>query len=173
MSITPQQASDRLSLAQRKFSQQAEKLARDFANRVGIRAVNMPHMRQTSAVAVAGVPGLSAAGRRKKGDSGPLRRVHNRLAKSILPGGTFLRPEAIERVSVLGFKLRLEKGSRVPYAGVHEYGFHGSRLNSGATVRIPARPYMGPATRIEKTLLARRAGKEMKDMILTVLRTGT
>ena len=154
MSLTPQQAATRLSLAQKKFGQRAEKIAREFATRVGVRATSFPHMRQTTA----------GAGRRKKGDTGPLRRVSNRLARSLLPGAGTFRPEAIERATLTGFKLRFEKGSLVPYAAVHEYGY--------APKNIPARPYMGPASKIEKTFLARRAGKEMKDMILTTLRTG-
>ena len=165
MSITPRQAAHRFSLAEKKFGQQVEKIARRFVNRASARATSLPHMREGGLDPGAHslfLPGSPLHGRRISPrsplDTGPLRIVTGRLKRSILPGGTFLRPEAIERVTQVGFRLRFEKGSRVPYAGEHE--------------RNPRFSYIGPASRIEKRNLARDAGREIKNMIVTTLRGG-
>ena len=167
MSITTEQASQRFSLAQRKFIATSKKIARGFSNRVSLRATVMPHMRTAT----------GESRRRRKSDSGPLRILSGRLKRSLLPGQ---RPEGIERVTATGSRVTFQKGSRVPYARLHEMGgkHPGGALVGGDTefgigvklARIPARPYFRPATIIEKRRLAKEAGREIKNMIVTTLR---
>ena len=175
--LTPRQASERLSLARRKFAQQAEAMARETANQVGSRATQMPYMRHavnaskgTADVGSSSIfrPGHASHGTtqspRSPSDNGPLRIVSTRLRKSILPGGTFRRPEAIENVFTTGFRLRLEKGSKVPYAATHEYG--------DPKRGIRARPYIKPAANETRRNLARKYAKQYKDLVVTSLRGG-
>ena len=169
MSITPEQASQRFSLAQRKFIATSKKIARGFSNRVSLRATVMPHMRTAT----------GESRRRRKSDSGPLRILSGRLKRSLLPGVS-LSAEGIERVTATGSRVTFQKGSRVPYARLHEVGgkHPGGALVGGDTefgigvklARIPARPYFRPATIIEKRRLAKEAGREIKNMIVTTLR---
>lgn len=81
--------------------------------------------------------------RRSPTDAGPLRIVTGRLARSLTgarkDGGN---PESIYRFQSSPGVYQLTFGSRVPYAAIHEYGGQAGR---GHKVRIPGRPYLGPA----------------------------
>jgi len=93
-----------------------------------------------------------------------LRIITGRLARSILGGrrtyaqGQGGAIESIEEIKMLGpSQVQLTKGSRVPYAAVHEYG---GRAGRGRRAMIPARPYLRPAVndnteRLQKSLVQR------------------
>jgi len=109
---------------------------------------------------------------------GSLRRQTGRLARSLTgarsaqptAGSIRSAPEGIFDLSPTSSGVRLEYGSKVPYAAAHEYGmnervnvhtharqqthFFGEELDSPITVRVhahsrmmnlPERPYLGPA----------------------------
>lgn len=157
MSISPKMAANRLALAQRRFQGEATKIARGAVTRISTRATNMPFMRDSRASAKSLLAGGKGT-RRSPLDQGPLRIVTGRLKRSILSGGTGFRGEGIERATATGFKVKIEKGSKVPYAAVHENN--------------PRFAYINPATAIERRSLARKAGLEVKNMVLTTLRGG-
>lgn len=119
-------------------------------------------------------------GRRDVADSGPLRIVTGRLARSM---ATSARDEAVNKLEVLSPGLiRFTKGSTVPYAAVHEYGFSGSvqvpshsreRKGTTYTVRaharkmeMPARPYLQPAIDDETDKIRERAVAELRKALL-------
>ena len=132
-------------------------MARETANQVGSRATQMPHMRDAS-TSVGSLGSGQKVAPRSPSDNGPLRIVTGRLRRSILPGGTFRRPEAIENVFTTGFRLRLEKGSRVPYAETHE--------------KNPRFSYIKPAANETRRNLARKYAKQYKDLVVTSLQGG-
>ena len=88
--------------------------------------------------------------RRRKDDSGPLRIVSGRLARSLTgarKGGR--NPESVYELSIGGGEIRLTFGSSVPYSRIHEFG---GTAGKGAV--IPARPYLGPALEEERQNIA-------------------
>lgn len=123
-------------------------------------------------------------GRRLPTDTGPLRIVTGRLARS-LSGSA--RDEAVNKLEVLApGLLRFTKGSRVPYARVHEYGFSGelqipqhTRTRGGKTysvrahsrtVTIPARPYLAPAVEDEIPQIRQIAAAELRRVLTEAFR---
>lgn len=131
--------------------------------RLAIRAVVMgsainDHMRNA--------PG---GGRRSPSDTGPLRRVTGRLARSLTGTQTGGVSESVDTFTWENLTGTITYGSKVPYAGVHEDGFTGtvkvpahSRTmtmvfgrpivpitvqvrSHNRNMNIPARPYLGPA----------------------------
>ena len=121
-----------------------------------------------------------------------LRIMTGRLARSLTGARTGRNaPESINRVRVItGTAVRLIKGSRVPYAEVHEEGFRGSvdvrphrrTMTEGfgpdslypmdVTVTrhtrqmdIPARPYLSPAVEDWKEELQQAAPPVLREAI--------
>lgn len=124
------------------------------------------------------------------GGRGGLRNESPSSVGSITPGGAGTRDfpvpgtstsvfqdESIQRVDVSGGRVRLTKGSRVPYAGVHEHGFsgrqqvrrhtatgpHGTYTVPAHTrhMNIPARPYLDPALEDERQRIVEIAEEEL------------
>ena len=61
--------------------------------------------------------------RRSAGDKGPLRIVRSRLARSLTGARYNGKDESINKVQIVRDGLvRLVKGSKVPYAAIHEHG---------------------------------------------------
>lgn len=96
--------------------------------------------------------------RRSASDSGPLRIVTGKLARAVRSPGP--QNGGLNKVVLSGLVLNIQKGVRggvVPYGAVHEYGFSGSRVRDGATINIPARPYLRPAAEDARPAIAERA----------------
>lgn len=75
--------------------------------------------------------------------SGPLRILSGRLVRSITGARTGTgASEAIDEMELKNDVLIVRKGSKVPYARIHEFGGMAGR---GLKTRIPARPYLHPA----------------------------
>jgi phage gpG-like protein len=121
-------------------------------------------------------------GRRDPQDSGPLRIVTGTLARS-LSGSA--REDAINKLEILApGVIRFTKGSRVPYARIHELGGTGSvdviahtrtRGETTYTVRahsrrvnIPARPYLAPAVEDELPKIRELAVDELRKALREV-----
>ena len=127
--------------------------------------------------------------RRSRLDMGPLRIQTTRLARS-LTGAEFFGAgrEAISEIEVRGNKLVLTKGSRTPYAAVHEYGHRGPAMipqhnrkahtRNGVQVRehsvrahlrfmnIPARPYLRPALNDSRAKIEEKAMELLRDHVV-------
>jgi len=108
---------------------------------------------------------------------GTLRRMSGRLASSITGADFTGDREGIFNVVVRDAGVQIEKGSKVPYAGMHEFGFSGSvtipahtrtitqafgraieprQVQVNSFVRglsVPARPYLRPAIDQEEKFL--------------------
>ena len=108
---------------------------------------------------VAGVSGQSTFGaiQGKLRRGAKLRIITGRLARSILGSRkTFAQNmggavESIEEITTprVGV-VELTKGSKVPYAAIHEYGGQAGR---GGRARIPRRSYLRPGLRDETSYL--------------------
>lgn len=158
----------------------ARSVLEEASRRIGARAVGS-YMRDAG-------PG---AGRRAPSDTGPLRIVSGRLARSLtgargMAGGA---PEGIDEITVISEEVvRLVKGSAVPYAAVHEYGFtgavavgaHARRTPRGPVqvrahqrhARIPARPYLNPALADELPAVQAMAAEHLQAAVRTMLAGG-
>lgn len=110
---------------------------------------------------------------------GSLRRMSGRLASSITGADFSGDREGIFNVVVKADSVEIEKGSKTPYAGMHEYGFNGTVTIPGHTrtitqafgrpiepkqiqvnsysknMSVPARPYLMPAIKEEERFLLR------------------
>lgn len=97
--------------------------------------------------------------RRSAGDSGPLRIVTGRAARSLTGGGG--SPDAVQEVAVNGARLTLTKGSRAPGIVYNEERISrgGSRL---ATLR--------PATNQELPAIGQYAERKLQAHVREVLR---
>lgn len=156
MAITPRQAADRLRDAG-EFEEVLEEIAREGGVLIGERTVNR-FMRDTGPVE----GGNPVSGR------GTLRQQTGRLARSYLQqrgriSDTGGAGESIVDIEVDDTGALLRKGSKVPYAAVHEFGYtgvqevsahtrtiteaFGRKLDSPTTVQVPAhrRPMKIPA----------------------------
>lgn len=108
---------------------------------------------------VAGVSGQSTFGaiQGKLRRGAKLRIITGRLARSILGSRkTFAQRmggavESIEEITTprVGV-VELTKGSKVPYAAIHEYG---GKAGRGGRARIPRRSYLRPGLRDETSYL--------------------
>ena len=98
----------------------AETYLRKASARIAARAIS-EYMRDTG----------GTEGRRRSDDSGPLRIVSGRLSRSLASRGrnvdTGGQPEGIMSIEVAAGVVTLIKGSKVPYAPPHEYGFRGTQ----------------------------------------------
>ena len=140
---------------------------RAFEARIGDAIEEVATFARTRVAARAGSSYMrdagAGAGRRDPQDDGPLRIVTGRLERS-LRGRRFQgRQEGVLNVRSTGTGYRIEIGSRVPYAAVHERGFSGvvQRASGPVNLTIPARPYAAPAARDE----ARRISREARDVL--------
>ncbi|MBE2186676.1 MAG: hypothetical protein IAE99_07890 [Rhodothermales bacterium] len=121
--------------------------------------------------------------REGKGERGPnrtpvLRRMTARLARSLTD---YRRKDAFNRTTVRAAKVTIEKGTSVPYAGVHEDGYAGSQqvpahMRGGHPVRahvrqmtIPARPFLRPAAEAEHATIAERGKALVTSLIRRVV----
>ena len=125
------------------------------------------------------------AGPRSRSDTGPLRIVSGRLAKSLTQPAE-RNPDAIEKIEVLSpTAFQLTKGSRVEYAATHEFGdvrtvtarqraFFWYKFDDTGDERwrafalsdeltYPARPYLRPGLRDAGPMIERRAVKELEE----------
>lgn len=139
------------------------------------------------------------AGPRRPNDTGPLRIVTTRLARS-LTGGQFSSHgvggnESIAEIEVSKEGVTLRWGSRVPYARVHEEGFSGT-VNVPAHTRtitqafgrqiaprevqvqahtrqmfIPARPYLGPSLEDNLQKLENELADRFVSLVIEVIPT--
>lgn len=96
------------------------------------------------------------AGRRAPDDQGPLRIVTGRLFRSLVGARYQGRYEGILNVKSTTGGFRIEIGSKVRYAAVHERGYP-----EGG---IPARPYAVPAAQKEASKITREARKRLSEM---------
>jgi len=97
--------------------------------------------------------------RRSPGDGGPLRILKGRLARSLTGARTGSKgPESIYKLSFSAGGVRVTFGSKTPYARIHEKG---GTAGPGRSVRIPGRPYLGPALAKEEAKVAGLLGKEL------------
>ena len=111
--------------------------------------------------------------RRRRNDSGPLRIVRGRLAASVLGVTTWTgRNEWIMEIRILsGHIVELIKGSKVPYAGVHENGFDGDVTVRGITyhMTIAKRAFLKPAIQDMLPKLRSLAQDELHDTVFRAL----
>lgn len=123
-----------------------------------------------------------SASPRSPSDSGPLRIVTGRLARSLTGAATQrVGRESIRRIEISGNRMTIAIGTRVPYAGVHEDGFDGpvkvpahQRTITQAwgrpitptvvqvkgherRMKMPKRSYLGPAVRAQTPYIERTA----------------
>lgn len=131
------------------------------------------------------------AGPRSPGDTGPLRIVTGRLARSLSGARTGrAAPESIASIEAISATaVRLIKGSAVPYAKAHEEGYRGPmrvpthqrRISQAfgrpiapvvVTVKahtrqgtIPKRPYLAPALEKELPALQSLAADRLIELI--------
>jgi phage gpG-like protein len=131
--------------------------------------------------------------------SGPLRVLSGRLARSLtgarsFNGGGNANSENISKVESTKEGVKLTYGSNVPYARVHEEGIN-ETVNIPAHTRtitqafgqpieeqtvkveqhrrhmkIPARPYLGPAADDNRQWLADKLQEEFQDLTLSILK---
>lgn len=140
---------------------------------------------------------LTGAGGRTGGPQG-IRNVEPSSVGAIRPGGLGTRDfpvpgrgstrfsnEAINRVDKLQGGVRLTKGSRVPYAAVHEHGWSGTQhvrqhTRTGPhgthtvdahtrTLSIPARPFLEPALDDNRQRIADLAEEQLGEAAEVVL----
>lgn len=140
---------------------------------------------------------LTGAGGRTGGVQG-IRNVSPSSVGTISPGGlgtrdfpvpgtgsTRFTDESINRLQSINGGARLIKGSRVPYAAVHEHGFtgqvnvrqhtratkHGTQVVSTHTrsMHIPARPFLEPALEDNRERIADLAEEELGDAAEVIL----
>lgn len=154
--LTPQQAAAALDAVERALPDALRDVLGFGAVRIGANAVG--RMRDAK-----------GEGRRRSGDTGPLRIVTGTLARAVNDKPGSINTEGgINRISTEGAHVILEKGvdlGVVPYARVHEKGFHGSRVKDGATIKIPARPYLEPALAAEEPAVRRFAEDRLAEML--------
>lgn len=141
---------------------------------------------------------LTGAGGRTGGRQGISPQMDLRSVGTITPGGLgtrnfptpgraggLFRDESINRVTITGNGVTLEKGSKVPYAPVHEYGFAGQvhvRQHTRTTrfgthtvpahtrmMNIPARPFLEPALEDSREQIAGMAEDQLGDTAEVVL----
>lgn len=137
---------------------------------------------------------LTGAGGRTGGVQG-IRNVTPNSVGSITPGGLgtrdfpvpgsrndLFRDESINRLENTANGVRLVKGSKVPYAGVHEDGFSGmqtvrqhTRTTPSGTqtvsahqrfMQIPARPFLSPALSDVRSEIAEMAEEQLVNLTL-------
>jgi hypothetical protein len=135
MAMTPEQFAQRFTAAARALPRAIGRTARKVFDLVGQSATGR-HMRDKAA---------AEPKRRRKGDTGPLRIVSGTLLRAVLnqPGAG-----GVERTRVEGLRAELSKGvslRSVEYARIHEKGGEIGGFLAGQGVRMPARPYLGPA----------------------------
>lgn len=156
---TPEQMADGLQAASGEIVEAAERVLRFASARIGGRAIGT-YMKDAK-----------GHGRRSPMDAGPLRIVSGRLARSLATRGTTQdtggQPEGIMEITVSGSTVTLTKGSKVPYAAIHEYGGTAGRLRRA---RIPARPYLRPALTDELPAITAKAKEELLEVVATSLR---
>jgi len=113
--------------------------------------------------------------RRRREDSGPLRIVSGRLARSLTgargrsatSGGA---PEGIQAIEQVGDGIvRLVYGSKVPYAAIHEYGGVAGRRHAA---RIAARAYLNPALQEALPRLQEMAQETLRRFVVSALSGG-
>lgn len=129
------------------------------------------------------------AGRRPPGSPGPLRIVTGRLARSLTGAATQGARESINVITLDVHGLTIVKGSKVPYAGVHEYGMQKTvhvrahqrteafgrnvgPFQVGAFSRrmnIPARPYLAPAAEKSAKWILEFVDKRLRTLVKRVL----
>jgi phage gpG-like protein len=185
MADTPEDLSDGARQLLEKIVEAAEEMLRQGASRIGAIAVS-EYMRDAGKAAGRGDVTLGP------NQTDTLRIVTGRLARSLTGARTDrAAPESINRVRrVTSTAVRLIKGSRVPYAEVHEEGFRGSvdvrphrrTMTQGfgpdsaypqdvvvtrhtRQMDIPARPYLGPATEDWKEELQEAAPPVLREAI--------
>lgn len=185
MADTPEELSDGARQLLDKIVEATEELLRQGGPRIGQIAVSR-YMRKASGVTNTEQQTLGP----NRTDT--LRVVTGRLSRS-LTGARTARgaPESINRVrQVTSTAIRLIKGSRVPYAEVHEKGFRGSvdvrphrrTMTDGfgpdsaypqdvvvtrhtRQMDIPARPYLSPAFEDWKEELQEAAPPVLREAI--------
>lgn len=133
--------------------------------------------------------GAAAVGRMAPGPSGPPKRDRltirsGRLARSLTGnrGAQGQSGEGYSRVETVSSTLvKLIKGTKVPYAAVHEHGFYGSRLAHtrrvrgrtvavrSYTLRIAQRAYLHPAVQQELPALQKMAEADLKTFLVNAL----
>lgn len=104
--------------------------------------------------------------KRSPDDAGPLRIVTGRLARGLTgarKGGE--NPESIYRFETSPGQYKLTFGTRVPYAAIHEFGGMAGR---GHKVRIPGRPYLGPALQDETPTIINLFDQKLQQLAVEV-----
>ena len=147
MTMTPEEAAKRYKQLRSILRDWAKRTLSQWSTQVGAAATSR-YMRDAK----------GESRRRSDSDAGPLRVVSGRLARSLVGARYRGRQEGVQRVSLQGTRrVRLTKGSRVPYASVHERGW--------SEQGIPARPYLGPAIREAMPTLRKRAAASLAEAI--------
>lgn len=151
-----------LALWQSRLPVTLREMGRPIFTRIGARAIGS-HMRNASP---------EAAGTRNT--TTILRIITGRLARSLSGAQTLGNREAVNRIEPRGpSSVAFIKGSKVPYAGIHEGG--GTILNRSRvrgitaeelrrgiiTINIPRRPYLGPALKEETPWIERLAARRL------------
>lgn len=128
----------------------------------------------------------AGASPRSESDTGPLRIVTARIARSILGAATGRQREGFNTIDYTGGVLSLTKGSHVPYAAAHEHGFHKSVVvpqhqrsvaGTPVTVRshsrrmnIKKRPYLSPALKKSLGWIQRTAAEHLDALMRRFVR---
>lgn len=130
-------------------------------NLTGARSGRVYTVARSTAAAMSPVRLLS--GRVVTGFRSPPRR-HRAASKAEAPGvlsGRLRTSISSTNPKIEGDAVRSEYGTNVEYAAIHEYGGTVRNPNTGATVRIPARPYVRPAEEATHPRIDRRWRKNL------------
>lgn len=113
--IDDEEVREGLQAIARELPAELEAAGRKIAVKIGSTAVRN-YMRDAG----------TGAGPRSPSDTGPLRIVTSRLARSLLGRNFAGTRESLNSVTMEGSKVIITVGSRVPYAHIHEKGFSGT-----------------------------------------------